>query len=196
MIRSLIALTLTALLAPAALAGQTNAPLLALWEFDGWAAPTAERPLGLRFVLLEDGSVIYAPDEPAIDALIPNAFFQARLTQSEIDALSASVSAVLQAQADQEYHPDKSRGWTAFIFRDATTGAERRAEVAGHPCLAKGRVFSATAPVAGLRANQNSADRAALSPAMRDACNRLAGFHHASTEPWSPQALPATLPPH
>jgi hypothetical protein len=194
MVRSLFALILTTLLAPSALAGQSNAPLLALWEFDGWAAPTAERPLGLRFVLLDDGSVIYAPDEPAIDALIPNAYFQARLTQAEIDALSTSVSAILQAQADQEYHPDKSRGWTAFIFRDAATGAERRAEVAGHPCLAKGRVFSATAPVAGLRANQNSADRAALSPAMRDACNRLAGFHHASTEPWSPQALPATLP--
>ena len=165
-----------------ALAGQTNAPVLALWEFDGWAAPTAERPLGLRFVLLEDGRVMFSPDEPAIDGLIPNAFFQARLTDAEIDALAEPMSAILQAQADQEYHPDKSRGWTAFIFRDAKTGAERRAEVAGHPCLAKGRVFSATAPVAGLKANQNSAARAALSPAMREVCNRLAGFHHASTQ--------------
>ena len=192
--KSLFALTLAALLAPCAQAGQSNAPLLALWEFDGWAAPTAARPLGLRFVLLEDGRVIYAPDDPAIDALSPNAFFQARLTQAEIDALSKSVSTILQAQADQEYHPDKSRGWTAFIFRDAATGAERRAEVAGHPCLAEGRVFSATAPVAGLQANRNSADRLALPPAMREACNLLTAFHHASTEPWSPEAVPATLP--
>ena len=58
MFRSLFALMLTALIAPQALAGQSNPPLLALWEFDGWAAPTAERPLGLRFVLLEDGRVI------------------------------------------------------------------------------------------------------------------------------------------
>ena len=194
MFRSLFALMFTALLVPSVQAGQSGAPLLALWEFDGWAAPTAERPLGLRFVLLEDGSVIYAPDEPAFDGLTPNAFFQARLTKSEIDALAESMSAILQAQADQEVHPDKSRGWTAFIFRDARTGAERRAEVAGHPCLAKGRVFSATAPVAGLKANQNSADRAALSPAMREVCNRLAGFHHASMQPWSPQAVPAMLP--
>jgi hypothetical protein len=194
MIRSLFALTLSLLIAPSAQAGQTSAPLLALWEFDGWAAPTAERPLGLRFLLLEDGRVVFSPDEPAIDRLIPSAFFQARLTEMEIDALSKAMSAILQAQADQEYHPDKSRGWTAFIFRDARTGTERRAEVAGHPCLAKGRVFSATAPVAGLKANQNSADRAALSPAMREVCDRLAGFHHASTESWSPEAVPALLP--
>jgi hypothetical protein len=194
MIRPLVALTLSLLLAPNAQAGQASAPLLALWEFDGWAAPTAERPLGLRFQLLEDGRVVFSPDEPAIDRLIPNAFFQARLTEMEIEVLSKAMAAILQAQADQEYHPDKSRGWTAFIFRDANTGAERRAEVAGHPCLAKGRVFSATAPVAGLRANQNSADRAALSPAMREACNRLAAFHHASTESWSPEAMPALLP--
>jgi hypothetical protein len=55
-------------------------------------------------------------------------------------------------------------------------------------------VFSATVPVPGLEANRNSADRAALPPAMRQACNLLAAFHHASTEPWSPEALPATLP--
>jgi hypothetical protein len=194
MFRALFALIFAVLLVPIAQAGQSSAPLLALWEFDGWAAPTAERPLGLRFLLLDDGRVMFSPDEPAIDRLIPNAFFQARLTEMEIDALSKAMSAILQAQADQEYHPDKSRGWTAFIFRDANTGAERRAEVAGHPCLAKGRVFSATAPVTGLRANQNSADRAALSPAMREVCNRLAGFHHASTESWSPQAVPALLP--
>jgi len=30
--------------------------------------------------------------------------------------------------------------------------------------------------------------------AMRDACNLLTGFHHASTQPWSPQAVPAMLP--
>jgi hypothetical protein len=193
MIRSLFALVLFALLTLSAQAGQSGAPLLALWEFDGWAAPTAMRPLGLRFVLLEDGSVIYAPDEPAIDALIPNAFFQARLAKSEVSALTESMSVILRTQAEREDHPDKSRGWTAFIFRDAT-GAERRAEVAGHPCLARGRVFSATAPVAGLKANQNSADRAALSSAMREACNRLAGFHHASMEPWSPAQVPAAVP--
>ena len=193
MFRSLFALTLTVLLAPPA-HGQSDAPLLALWEFDGWAPPTAERPLGLRFLLREDGSVLFSPDEPAIDALIPNAYFQARLTAEESRALADAMVVTLLAQADQEYRPDKSRGWTAFIFRDAMTGAERRAEVAGHPCLAKGRVFSATAPVAGLKANQNSTDRAALSPPMREVCNRLAGFHHASTEAWSPEAVPAVLP--
>lgn len=193
MIRSLAALTALAFLIPSAAAGQSGAPVLALWEFDGWA-PTQERPLGLRFALLEDGTVIFAPDEPAFDAVIPSAFFQARLTKTEADALTGAVSAVLQAQADQELQPEKSGGWTAFIFRDPGTGAERRVEVAGHPCLAKGRVFSATTPVPGLKANRNSADRAALPGAMRDACNLLAGFHHASAEPWSPQAVPASLP--
>ena len=194
MFRSLFALTLSLLLAPSALAGQSNAPLLALWEFDGWAAPTSERPLGLRFVLLEDGRVLFSPDEPAIDALIPNAYFQARLTAEESRALADAIGVTLLAQADQEYHPDKSHGWTAFVFRDPNTGLERRAEVAGHPCLAKGRVFSATAPVAGLKAVRNSAAREALSPTLREACNLLAGFHHATAEPWSPQALPAILP--
>ena len=192
MLKSLIALTLVALVAPSALAGQSAAPVLALWEFDGWAAPTAERPLGLRFVLLEDGSVIYTPDDPAIDALIPNQFFQARLSPAEIEALTAALAPVLQEQAAA---PSATpREWTAFYFRDPTTGEERHAAVAGHPCLAKGRVFSATVPAPGLQANRNSADRAALPPQMRQACNLLAGFHHASTQPWSPQVLPAFLP--
>jgi len=192
MLRSLIALAAIALLAPAALAGQATAPVLALWEFDGWAAPTAERPLGLRFVLLEDGSVIYTPDDPAIDGFIPNQFFQARLSPAEAEALAAALTPVLQQQVAA---PAATQGgWTAFYFRDPATGEERHAAVAGHPCLAKGRVFSATAPAPGLQANRNSANRAALSPAMREACNRLAGFHHASMEPWSPEALPAMLP--
>jgi hypothetical protein len=48
--------------------------------------------------------------------------------------------------------------------------------------------------VPGLKANRNSDNRAALPPAMRQACNLLAAFHHASIAPWSPQALPAFLP--
>jgi hypothetical protein len=192
MIRSLFALTLCLLLAPSALAGQSSAPILALWEFDGWALPTAERPLGLRFVLLEDGSVIYAPDDPAIDALIPNQYFQARLSRAEAEALTAALTPVLQQQA---VSPSAMQdGWTAFYFRDPVTGEERQAAVSGHPCLAEGRVFSATVPAPGLQANRNSADRAALPVAMREVCNRLTAFHHASIEPWSPQALPATLP--
>lgn len=192
MFRSLFALTLFALAPIPAFAGQSNAPILALWEFDGWAAPTAERPLGLRFALLEDGSVIYTPDDPAIDALIPNQYFQARLSVAEAEALTASLTPVLQQQSAA---PSAAQdGWTAFYFRDPATGEERHAAVAGHPCLAKGRVFSATVPAPGLRANQNSADRAALPPEMRQACNLLAGFHHASTQPWSPQVLPAFVP--
>jgi hypothetical protein len=192
MLRSLFALALFLLLAPSALAGQSSAPLLALWEFDDWAAPTAERPLGLRFVLLEDGRVIYAPDDPAIDTLIPNQYFQARLSPDEAQALTAALMPILRQQSVATSAP--RGGWTAFYFRDPATGEERQAAVAGHPCLAKGRVFSATAPAPGLRANQNSADRAALPPAMRQACNLLAGFHHASTQPWSPQVVPAFLP--
>ena len=192
MIRSLTALMLTALLAPQTLADQSSAPLLALWEFDGWAAPTAERPLGLRFALLEDGRVIYAPDDPAIDALIPNQFFQARLSSAEAQALTAALTPILQQQATSL--SATQRGWTAFYFRDPATGEERRAAVAGHPCLAEGRVFSATVPTPGLQANRNSADRFALPPAMRQACNLLTAFYHASTEPWSPAAVPATLP--
>lgn len=192
MLRSLFALTLFAALMQQAFAGQSSAPILALWEFDGWAAPTAERPLGLRFALLEDGSVIYAPDDPAIDTLIPNQYFQARLAPDEAQALTAALMPILQQQSAATSAPQGER--TAFYFRDPATGEERQAAVAGHPCLAKGRVFSATAPAPGLRANRNSADRAALPPAMRQACNLLAGFHHASTQPWSPQVVPAFLP--
>lgn len=192
MIRLLIALTLFALLPPPALAGQTSAPVLALWEFDGWAAPTAERPLGLRFALLEDGSVIYTPDDPAIDALIPNQYFQARLSPTEAEALTAVLTPILQQQSAALDVPQGER--TAFYFRDPATGEERYAAVSGHPCLARGRVFSATESVPGLKANRNSDNRAALPPAMRQACNLLAAFHHASIEPWSPRALPAFLP--
>lgn len=192
MVRSLFALTFFPLLAPSALAGQTNAPLLALWEFDGWAAPTAERPLGLRFVLLEDGRVIYAPDDPAIDALIPNQYYQARLSPDEMQALTAALTPILEQQAAESSAVESGR--TTFYFRDPATGQERQIVVAGHPCLAEGRVFSATVPTPGLEANRNSADRLALPPAMREACNLLTAFHHASTEPWSPEALPATLP--
>ncbi|HEY1386038.1 MAG TPA: hypothetical protein VGF43_20605 [Dongiaceae bacterium] len=192
MIRSFVALILLALFVPTAQAGQPNAPVLALWEFDGWAMPTPERPLGLRFALLEDGRVLFAPDDPAIDALIPNQYFQAQLTPAETKALIASFTHVLQQPSQAA--PEKQRGWTAFYFRDTATGEQRHAEVAGHPCLAKGRVFSATAPVAGLQAVQNSADRAALPPPMREACNLLAGFHHATAQPWSPQSFPALVP--
>lgn len=192
MIRRLLSVAVVACFAPGAQAGQSDTPVLALWEFDGWAAPTEERPLGLRFVLMEDGAVVYAPDDPAIDALIPNQYFQARLSPDEMQSLTGALAPVLQQQSDAA--PEKQHGWTAFYFRDSASGEPRRAELAGHPCLAKGRVFSATVPVPGLRANQNSDDRAALSPAMRQACNLLTGFHHASTQPWSPAEVPATLP--
>lgn len=191
MLRWLFTLAFFALLAPAAQAGRSSAPLLALWEFDGWAAPTAERPLGLRFALLEDGSVIYAPDDPAIDALIPNQYFQARLSPEEMLVLTKAMHEALQ-QASAGAPPRGER--TVFYLRDPATGAERRTEFAGHPCLAEGRVFSATVPAPGLKANRNSADRAALPPAMRQACNLLTAFHHASIERWSPQAVPAALP--
>ena len=192
MIRPLVALALFALAAPHAEAGPANSPLIALWEFDGWASPTAERPLGLRFALLEDGRVLYAPDDPAMDQLIPNQYFQARLSPDEMQALTGVLIGILQQQSAA---PTESKhGLTVFYFQDTATGAQRQAAFAGHPCLAKGRVFSATAPVAGLISVRNSADRAALPPAMRQACNLLTGFHHASTEPWSPQAVPAVMP--
>ena len=190
MIRLFVALTLCLALVPGAYS-QSHAPLLALWEFDGWPAPTAERPLGLRFALLEDGRVLYAPDDPAMDALIPNQYFQARLSPEEMLVLTKALHEALQ-EASAAPRGQGSR--TIFYLRDPATGAERQAELVGHPCLAKGRVFSATIPVAGLEANQNSSDRAALPRAIRDACNLLTGFHHASTQPWSPQALPAALP--
>jgi hypothetical protein len=95
-------------------------------------------------------------------------------------------------QATAASQPQGSK--TVFYVRDPATGSERRTELAGHPCLAEGRVFSATVPAPGLQANRNSADRAALPPAMRRACNLLTAFHHASIEPWSPQAVPTSLP--
>jgi hypothetical protein len=91
MIRFFLALMLVAVLAPNAQAGQSNTPVLALWEFDGWAMPTPERPLGLRFALLEDGRVLFAPDDPAIDALIPNQYFQAQLSPAEMQAFTRSL---------------------------------------------------------------------------------------------------------
>jgi hypothetical protein len=190
MVRSLVALVVLALLAPRAY-GEASTPLVTLWEFDGWAAPTAERPLGLRFALLEDGRVLYAPDDPALDRLIPNQYFQARLSPEELLALTRTLNdALSQASAASQQQGDR----TVFHLRDPASGVERRAELAGHPCLARGRVFSATAPVSGLKAVRNSADRAALPRALRDACNLLTGFHHASSEPWSSQAFPVTLP--
>ena len=66
MLRLFLALALAALFAPHATADRSNAPLLALWEFDGWAKATPERPLGLRFVLLEDGSSRSAWERPVI----------------------------------------------------------------------------------------------------------------------------------
>jgi len=187
--RLLFAFMLVACFAPPAEAGPSNEPVLALWEFDGWTMPTPGRPLGLRFVLLEDGSVIYTPDDPAIDALIPSQYFQAQLSPAEVWALTESLAGTLRQQVDT-MSASQSGGSTAFFFHDADHGALRKVSVAGHPCLAKGRVFSATAPVMGLRAVQNSTDRAALSPAMREACNRLAGFHHAGSAPWSPASVP------
>jgi len=188
MIRLLTAFVLAACLAPRAQADQSNAPVLALWEFDGWAMPTPDRPLGLRFVLLEDGSVIYTPDDPASDALIPTQYFQARLSPAEVWALTESLAGTLRQQVDTA--SSAQDGSTAFFFHDPDYGALRKVAIGGHPCLAKGRVFSVTAPVAGLRAAQNNTDRAALSPAMREACNRLAAFHHAGSARWSPAAVP------
>jgi hypothetical protein len=188
MIRSLVALILLALLAPSA--HSQTAPLLALWEFDGWPAPTPERPLGLRFALLEDGSVIYAPDDPAMDRLIPNQYFQARLSPEEMLVLTKQLHEALPRSSAA---PKTQGSRTVIYLRDPATGVEWQAELAGHPCLARGRVFSATAPVPGLEANKNSADRAALPTAVRTACNLLTGFYHAGTQPWSPQAVPAPL---
>lgn len=191
MVRFLVALTSLGLAACTA-AAQPTTPVLALWEFDGWAQPTAEKPLGLRFAVLDDGRVIFTQDDPASDALLPSQFYQAKLSPKEMRALTEPLLAMLRQQSATA--PTKEGDWTAFYFRDAS-GKQVAATVAGHPCLAKGRVFSATAPVPGLEANQNSVDRAALSPAMREACNLLAGFHHASVQPWTPSAVPALIPP-
>ena len=191
MFRSFLALSFLACAAASAHADQSPAPVLALWEFDGWAQPTAQKPLGLRFALLDDGRVLFTQDDPASDALLPSQFYQAKLSPEEVRAFAEPLLDLLRQLSD--VRPSTEAGWTAFYFRDAE-GKPIAAVVAGHPCLAKGRVFSATAPVPGLQANQNSADRAALSPAMREACNRLAGFHHASAEPWSPNAVPALIP--
>ena len=90
--------------------------------------------------------------------------------------------------------PAREGNWTAFYFRDSESGAPQRAEITGHPCLARGRVFSATAPVDGLQANRNSEDREALSPAMREVCNLLTQFHHAGAKAWDPAELPAPIP--
>ena len=169
-------------------------PILALWEYDGWATPTAERPLGLRFVLLEDGHVLFSPDDPAWDKLIPAGFFQAKLSADEIEALVGRVDSILRREAKDAQLANREGNWTAFYFRDGESGAAQRAEIAGHPCLAHGRVFSATAPVQGLRANQNSEDREALSPALREVCNLLTQFHHAGAKPWDPAELPAPIP--
>src|SRR5262245_59033940 len=95
MIRSFTALVLLALLLASQAQAQSNAPLLALWEFDGWNAPTPERPLGLRFALLEDGRVVYTPDDPAMDALIPSQYFQARLSPQEMLVLTKSLQEAL-----------------------------------------------------------------------------------------------------
>ncbi|HWA50943.1 MAG TPA: hypothetical protein VG742_21930 [Dongiaceae bacterium] len=169
-------------------------PILALWEYDGWAAPTAERPLGLRFVLLEDGSVLFSPDDPAWDRLIPAGFYQAKLSPDEIEALVGRIDSILRREARDAQLPTREGNWTAFYFRDSESGAPQRAEVAGHPCLAHGRVFSATAPVEGLRAAQNSEDREALSPALREVCNLLTQFHHEGAKDWNPAELPAPIP--
>jgi hypothetical protein len=176
-------------IAQTAQAGESKAPVLALWEFDGWTASAPERPLGLRFVLLEDGSAIYTPDDPGIDALIPSQYFQAQLSPAEVFALTESMAGTLRQQVDTT-SPSEGGGSTTFFFHDADMGTLRKVSIAGHPCLAKGRVFSATAPVAGLSSVRNSTDRAVLSRAMREACNRLAGFHHAGSAPWSPAAVP------
>lgn len=172
----------------------TAAPILALWEYDGWAAATAERPLGLRFVLLEDGSVLFSPDEPALDHLIPAGFYQAKLSTDEIEDLVGRIDGILRREAKDAQLPTREGDWTAFYFRDAESGAPQRAEIAGHPCLAHGRVFSVTAPVEGLRATRNNEARAALSPEMRDVCNLLAQFHHAGAKAWDPAELPAPIP--
>lgn len=198
MFRPFLTLSFLACVAVSAHADESTRPILALWEFGGWAKPTAERPLGLRFALLEDGRVLFTQDDPAIDALLPTKFFQARLSPDEMRSLTEPLAELLRPQQQSGSYLAatlvKDGRWTEFYLRGAS-GQATNAVVAGHPCLAKGRVFSATAPVPGLTANQNSADRAALSPAMREACNRLAGFHHASAEPWSPSAVPAMLPP-
>lgn len=193
MFRFLAACCAVSLLASPVARAEQPAPVLALWEYDGWAPQTAARPLGLRFVLLEDGQVIFSPDDPAWDALIPAGFFQARLSPEEMEALLGRVDSLLMSAAAEAQLPAREGDWTAFYFRDPESGAPRRAEVAGHPCLARYRVFSATAPVGGLKANRNSADRDALAPTLREVCNLLTGFHHAGARPWDPAQLPAPL---
>jgi hypothetical protein len=196
MIRQIAAILATAsvALAGAHAAQPAPEPILALWEYDGWAAATAARPLGLRFALLEDGSVLFSPDEPALDHLIPAGFFQSKLSAEEIEALVGRVDSILRREAKEAQLPVREGNWTAFYFRDGESGAPQRAEVTGHPCLARGRVFSASAPVQGLRATQNSEDREALSPAMREVCNLLSQFHHSGTKAWDPAELPAPIP--
>lgn len=194
MLRMIAAILSAALLGAAPARAQPAAPILALWEYDGWAAPTAERPLGLRFVLLADGRAIFSPDDPAWDKFIPAGFFQAQLSPAEVAELAGRIDGMLSNVAAEAQLPARAGDWTAFYFRDPESGEARRAEVAGHPCLARFRVFSATAPVAGLKANRNSADRAALAPPLRRVCDLLTGFHHAGTKQWNAAEVPVPMP--
>src|SRR5262245_24854679 len=104
MIRSFAAVVLLALLAPSAQA-ESDAPLLALWEFDGWAAPTPERPLGLRFALMDDGRVLYTPDDPAMNQLMPSHYFQARLSPEEMLVLTKALQDALLSTWDAPKNP-------------------------------------------------------------------------------------------
>lgn len=185
--------TMISLMLPVSAAQPGSMPILALWEYGGWAAPTAERPLGLRFALLEDGRVLFSPDDPAWDKLIPAGYFQAQLTPEEVEDFIGRIDSILMSAAPEAQLPTREGDWTAFYFRDPESGAPKRAEVAGHPCLARFRVFSATAPVEGLVANRNSDDRDALTPALREVCNLLTGFHHAGAKPWNPAEVPAPV---
>ncbi len=186
--------TVVSLASPAWAGQPAGKPILALWEYGDWTAATAERPLGLRFVLLEGGQAIFSPDDPAADRLIPAGFFQAQLSAEEVEDFIGRIDSILLSSVGEAQLPTREGDWTAFYFRDPESGAPKRAEVAGHPCLARFRVFSATAPVEGLAANRNSDDRDALSPALREVCNLLTGFHHAGAKAWNPAEVPAPLP--
>ncbi len=115
------------------------------------------------------------------------------MSPAEIEALTVALTPVLQQQAASAIGDTGRLDRFLFPRRDdwrRAPGRSARAIRAWRKDACSARPFLSP----GLQANRNSADRAALPLAMREACNRLAAFHHASIEPWSPQALPAMLP--
>jgi hypothetical protein len=154
--------------------------LIALFESTRVSLPQGPLPMGLRFVLYDDGQIITRSGPTQADPDPPGrGVTYGQLDRAEAESLRQAAATDLKgvAAVDSGNPSLAEAGTTTLEVWDGSRYQRFRASV--WPCQAEGRAFSAAA-----QRNRQQTD-----PAFLKVCDRLMDYKIAAPRPWLPKAV-------